>query len=274
MLYKLFQELIELLDFDPLSEVKVLDIIYKDLKSSNIYDEHFIYFSKLCGDDKADPNMYMNLENSFTKYIQANPEKSKELKKKINKYFHILTLIEYIIEFDKKYIDYCFLEFFKRFSNAYNSINKTDEEIDDVEIYFDNQIGIVEIPDDKPIKPNTPPTSGGDVVGGGKGHKYNILDIIEKRNEEEEEIGKLIEDFEQKIDLFFKYVREHKDFSTLKAKMKSVQFGEDEIYSDFRKIYNSFVRRKKKEVGEFFVKETKDIVDKLCDDFEESIRFD
>jgi len=261
-------------DFDPLSEVKVLDIIYKDLKASNIYDEHFVYFSKLCGDSKADPNVYMNLENSFTKYIQANPEKSKELKKKINKYFHILTLIEYIIEFDKKYVEYCFLEFLKRFSNVYNGINKTDEEVDDVEIYFDDQIGIVEISDDKPIKPNTPPTSGGDVVSDGKGHKYNILDIIEKRNEEEEEIGKLIEEFEKKIDFFFRYVREHKDFSTLKAKMKSVQFGEDEIYSDFRKIYNSFIRRKKKEVGEFFIKETKDIVDKLCDDFEESLRYD
>ena len=262
-------------DFDPLSEVKVLDIIYKDLKASNIYDEHFVYFSKLCGDDKADPNMYMNLENSFTKYIQANPKESKKLKKKINKYFHILTLIEYIIEFDKKYIEYCFLEFFKRFSNAYNSINKTYEEVDDVEIYFDNQIGIVEIPNDNPIKPDTPPTSGGDVVDGGKGHKYNnILDIIEKRNEEEEEIGKLIEEFEQKIDLFFKYVREHKDFNILKAKIKSEQFSEDEIYIDFRKIYNSFVRRKKKEVGEFFIKETKDIVDKLFDDFEESLRDD
>ena len=261
-------------DFDPLSEVKILDIIYKDLKASNIYDEHFVYFSKLCGNVKADPNMYMNLENSFTKYIQANPKNSKELKKKINKYFHILTLIEYVIEFDKKYIDYCFLEFFKRFSNVYNSINKTDEEIDDVEIYFDNQIGIVEIPNDKPIKPDILPTSGGDVAGGGKGYKYNILDIIEKRNEEEEEIGKLIEEFEQKIDFFFKYIQEHKDFSTLKAKMKSVQFGEDEIYSDFRKIYNSFIRRKKKEVGEFFIKETKDIVDKFCDDFEESLRYD
>jgi type I restriction enzyme R subunit len=133
-------------------------------------------------------------------------------------------------------------------------------------------MGIVENVKEKPIKPDTPPTGG---TGKGKrtgGYKYNILDIIEKRNEEEEEIGKLIEEFQEKIEVFFSYIKEHKDFKELKAKMFGMQFGEDEVYNDFRKIYNSFVRRKKTEIGEFFVKETKDLVEKLCDDFEEMIR--
>lgn len=260
-------------DFDPLSELKVLELLYKELRLSNIYLEYFDYFLGLCGDKKADPNLYMNLENSFSKYINANPEKSKELKLKINHYFRILALIEFVLEYDKKYNEECMLDFFKRLSNVYNNLNKPDNETDEVEIYFDNQIGIVDIPKDKPVGPNNPPTGGkgGGKSSGGK-HKYNILDIIEKRNEEEEEIGKLIEDFEAKIDMLFEYVKEHKDFKELKAKMLSTHFSEDEIYNDFRKIYNSFIRRKKSDVGEFFIKETKDIVEKLCDDFEYVIK--
>jgi type I restriction enzyme R subunit len=247
-------------------------VLYKDLRASNIYKEYFAYFSKICNDKKADPNLYLNLENSFTAYVNSNPDKSKELKTKVNHYFKILNLIEFVIDFDRKYLEYCFLEFYRRYSNIYNSVNQTDEEKDEVEIYYDNQIGIVENVKDKPIKPNTPPTGG---TGKGKPtgeYKYNILDIIEKRNEEEEEIGELIEEFQEKIEIFFNYIKTHKDYKELKAKMFGTQFGEDEVYSDFRKIYNSFSRRKKKEVGEFFIKETKDLVEKLCDDFEEMLR--
>lgn len=259
-------------DFDPLGELKALDVVFKDLKLSNIYKEYFTYFSKICEDKEANPNLYLNLENSLTAYIKANPDKSKELKQKVNHYFRILNLIEFVIDFDRKYLEHCFLEFYRRYSNIYNSVNRTDEEKDEVEIYYDNQMGIVENVKEKPIKPDTPPTAG---TGKGKktgGYKYNILDIIEKRNEEEEEIGKLIEEFQEKIEVFFSYIKEHKDFKELKAKMFGTQFGEDEVYNDFRKIYNSFVRRKKTEIGDFFVKETKDLVEKLCDDFEEMLR--
>ncbi|WP_375722923.1 DEAD/DEAH box helicase family protein [Arcobacter sp. KX21116] len=259
-------------DFDPLGEVKALDVLYKDLRASNIYKEYFVYFSKISNDNESDPNLYMNLENSLIAYIKANPDKSKELKLKVNHYFKILNLIEFVIDFDKKYLEYYLLEFYKRYSSIYNSVNKTDEEKDEVEIYYDNRMGIVENVKEKPIKPNTPPTGGKGKGNDSVGYKYNILDIIEKRNEEEEEIGKLIEEFQEKIEIFFDHIKAHKDFKELKAKMFATQFGEDEVYSDFRKIYNSFVRRKKKEVGEFFIKETKDLVEKLCDDFEEMLR--
>lgn len=104
------------------------------------------------------------------------------------------------------------------------------------------------------------------------GHKYDILKIIEQRNQEEEEIGKLILEFEKKIDMFFEYVKSHKNFKELKAKMFSANFSEDEVYNDFRRIYNAFIRRKRKEVGEFFIKETKVLVEKLCDDFEKLLK--
>jgi type I restriction enzyme, R subunit len=58
------------------------------------------------------------------------------------------------------------------------------------------------------------------------------------------------------------------------AKMKDIgiKFSEEEICNDFAKIYRKFIIKYKKEVGEFFVKETQDILDKLCDDFEISLK--
>ena len=253
-------------DFDPLGEIKILDMLYDELKLSSIYKKYFSFFRNLCHDTQADPNKYMDLENSFSKYIDSHPEKAKALKQKINKYFHTLGLVEYIISFDKKYSDECLLAFFKRYSNMYNSIHIADESADEVEIYFDNQIGIIQAPDTKKIKAPKAPSSG-DGTGGGKEHKYDILAIIEQRNEEEENIGQLIEDFEKLIDIFFEYVTNHKDFNDLKAKMNDIAFDESEVYRVFNIIYRSFLRRKKGLEWAFFKKNTSDLVEKLCDDF-------
>jgi len=47
-------------------------------------------------------------------------------------------------------------------------------------------------------------------------------------------------------------------------------FDEEEIYEDFAKIYRKFVRRNK-DLGEFFIRETQDIIHQLCDDFERTL---
>ncbi|PHS57272.1 MAG: restriction endonuclease subunit R [Sulfurimonas sp.] len=258
-------------NFDPLGEIKLLEMLYEELHISNIYKEYFKFFLTLCKELKADPNRYMDLENNFSSYINSNPDKSKELKKKINRYFRILSLVEYVIDFDKKYTDDCLLEFFRRFNDGYNLIHKGDENIDEVLIYFDNQIGIVQTLNIKEKNGDKSSSSKKDSNEEIKEHKYNILKIIEKRNEEEADIGKLIEEFEKLIDSFFEYVKEHKDFNDLKAKMNAIGFDETEIYRVFNIIYKSFLRRKKGAEWDFFKKNTQDIVEKLCDDFEKIV---
>ncbi len=256
-------------DFDPFSEMKVLENIYKDLKNSNIYREYFKFFTEIYTHIEPNPKHFINLENSFKKYISRNRDKAKELKDKINQYFQILSLIEFIIEFNEKYIEEAFLNFFKIFHNIYNRVNSNNDSIDEVAIYFDNKIGIIEPPNIQQIKPNKPPTSSKE--SNKKEYKYNILKIIEKRNEQEEEIGKLIEEFESKVDIFFGYIKSHRDAPILIAKIRK-NFDENEIYSDFKKIYNQIIRRKKSKLGDFFIKETKEIIEKLCDDFEDRLK--
>ena len=263
-------------DFDPLGDEKLLSLLYLDLKNSEIAEFYFKIFVKESDKNEDDTLEIMSIQNGFAAFIKNNPKSAKELKKKINGYFRILNLIEYVIDFDKKYIEKNWLEFWRRFNYEYNSINKTDEIVDDVMIYFDNRIGVIE-----PINPAEPKDKGSTTKKGkingkpdenGK-YKFDIRAVIEKRNLEEEEIEKLIKEFDEKIQSLFAFISQPENGKRLIAKMNSDgnAFNEDEIYSDFTILYRKFVRRNRKDLGEFFISETRDIVHKLCDDFEKSI---
>lgn len=254
-------------DFDPFGELKRLIEIYKILVTNNLFIKHFKDFKELEKHHKTDVHSYFEIEESFTRYIRSNPEKSKKLKKQYNRYFSIINLIEYVIEFDKKYSEKSFLEFWRRYNNIYNNITKPTEEKDDVEIYFNNQIGIVSEP--KETKKKKPRNGEGE----GTKHKYNILKIIEQRNKEEETIGELIKQFEEKIDKFFEFIKADEKGKRLILKIQTAgsAFGESEILADFEKIYNKYKIRFRKKVGEFFFKQTQDLIEKLFEDFEESV---
>jgi type I restriction enzyme R subunit len=163
----------------------------------------------------------------------------------------------------------------EKYNNEYNTLNKRDEIKDEVEIYFDDQIGIVEQPEYKISKIKSGKIKDTNVdYENKKRYKYDILKILEKRNRDEEVIGQSIEDFELKIDGFFNYVKESKEGRILITKINSIgtKFSEDEIISDFIKIYNKFVRRHRPELGEFFIEQTKDILEYLYADFEKEIK--
>lgn len=94
---------------------------------------------------------------------------------------------------------------------------------------------------------------------------------IAARNEQEAKTGTLIQDFEAKILDFFQYVRNDKDGERLIVKIKS-HSSETEIYADFAKLYRRYKAFNRKTVGDYFFKETEDLVDKLCDDFEATVK--
>lgn len=258
-------------DFDPLGNEEKLEGLYNDLKQHNLFEAHFNHFVSYKKGD-SDINVILDMENSFADFITSKKKEAKELKYKVNGYFRILNLIEFVIELDKKYSDELFLEYWRRFNNEYNNINKTTEIIDDVEIYFDNKIGIVAPAEVKEKIKRKPPINGGTVGGEGKQFKFDILKVIAKRNQEEEAIEELIKDFENKIQQFFDYVQTDDAGKRVIAKIQDegTAFTSEEVYDDFAKIYRKFVRRNK-ELGDFFIKETQDIINQLCDDFERTL---
>jgi type I restriction enzyme, R subunit len=263
-------------DFDPLGDEKLLGVLYEDLRRSSVAEKYYKAFSDEFEKGESGVIELLSIQGGFSTYIKNNPQDSNELKQKINGYFRILNLIEYVIEFDRKFIDKAWLEFWRTFNKEYNRINKTTEIIDDVTIYFDNKLGVIEpqTPEGQTSRPHRKGRAKTDGQSGPpRKFKFDILAVIAKRNEEEEEIEKLIEDFEAKIEKLFAFIASHENGKRLIAKLKSYgsSFSEDEIYSDFDILYKKFVRRNKDYLGDFFINETKDGVNKLCDDFEKHL---
>ena len=142
--------------------------------------------------------------------------------------------------------------------------------IDDVEIYFDNRIGIV-APAEYKIKEKKKIFADRKESYDESNYKYNkrYLESFEKRNQEAEGIGELIADFEGKITALFEFIKTDETGQRLIAKINDdgSAFSQDEIYSDFSKLYRKYTIRNK-ELGDFFKRETKDNLNQLCDDFE------
>ena len=258
-------------DFDPLGDEGKLEIYFKELKEHSLLVSQYPNFIKYHQETK-DINLILEIQNAFSDYIRNNKIDAKKLKSTINNYFKILNLIEFVIELDEKYSDELFLDYLRRYNNQYNSIFKPTEIIDDVEIYFDNKIGII-----APSELNDKDKTKGGVKGSAASEddnkfKYNILKVIEKRNKEEDAIAEMIIEFEAKVDAFFDYIEKDDLGKRLVAKITDdgAAFSQDEIHNDFSKIYRKFIIINK-DLGEFFKRETKDSLTQLYDDFEKCL---
>ena len=102
-------------------------------------------------------------------------------------------------------------------------------------------------------------------------HQFDILAILEARNDQEDLKGERIREFEAKISEFFAYIRGSDDGRRLMVEIRS-NVSEDETYDDFAKIYRKYKILNRKTVGNHFFKEMEDLVNKLCDDFEVTVR--
>lgn len=260
-------------DWDPFADDKVLEILFKELRKSEVYEKFYDTFASIISDpEKAeDPESFLDWESSLEKFIMAHPRRSADAKAKAAQYFTILNRIEYVISLDAKYSESSFLSFLRKFNTIYNMLHRSEDIKDPIEVYFDNQIGIIEAAaeETKEKKKRKPKVAEGKEPG--QPHSYDILRIIEARNEQQAALAELIKDFETKIREFFKFALESKDGERLVVKINS-HVAEDEIYDDFSKIYRRYRALKRKTVGDFFFKETEDLVEKLCDDFEIEVR--
>lgn len=260
-------------DFDPFSDQRVLDILFTELKKSDIYVEFFMAFLTLFKDDanRTNPEKYLDLESSIEKYIRANPNRTADTNAKAAQYFTILNRIEYVITLDEKYSEFAFLEFLKLFNTLYNRLNRTDDVKDAIEVYFDNQIGIIEVETTEPEPKKKKVTKVAEATGTYSIHQFDVLAILEARNKQEDLKGERIREFGAKINDFFAYIRTSAEGKRLIVKIHS-NVSEDEIYDDFAKIYRRYKIFYQKTVGDYFFKEMEDLVNKLCDDFEVTVR--
>ena len=259
-------------DFDPFSDKKVLDLLLTELKKSDTCDKFFAVFMAIHKDAarRDEPESYLDFESSLKKYIDANPQRTADTKAKATQYFTILNRIEYVIELDAKYSEPGLLLFWRKFNTLYNMMHRSNDVKDPIEVYFDNQIGMVEVVAAESKKKKKKPAKVATGIPPGGGGRFDILAIIAARNEQEAKTGTLIKDFEAKIVEFFRYVRAAPEGERLIVKINS-HVTENEIYDEFAKIYRRYKALHRQTVGDYFFKETEDLVNKLCDDFEATV---
>jgi type I restriction enzyme R subunit len=260
-------------DFDPFGDQKVLGVLLTELKKSDIYSKFFSVFLGIYKEaaKRDDPTSYLDFESSLKKYIDANPQRTADIKAKAAQYFTILNRIEYVIELEPKYSEPSFLCFWRKFNLLYNVLHRNEGIKDPIEVYFDNQIGLVEVLAEETTKQEKKPTkvAVGDLPQ--QGGQFDILAIIAARNEQEAQTGNLILAFEAKIVEFFAFVRQSDEGRRLVVKINS-HVSENEIYADFGKIYRRYKILHRQSVGEHFFKEMDVLIEKLCDDFEKTVR--
>jgi len=203
-------------------------------------------------------------------YIDANPKFTEDTKVKVAQYFTVLNRIEYVINLDAKYSEESFLFFWRKFNTLYNVMNRSPDMKDPIEVYFDNQIGIIEVTTYETVEEKKKETKVAERKETYAAHEFDILAIIEARNEKEAITGSLIKEFETKINNFFDYIRNASEGARLMVKIKS-HISQAEIYYDFGKIYRRYRAIYRKSVGDYFFKEMDDLANKLCDDFEKHI---
>lgn len=261
-------------DFDPFSDRRVLEILLVELKRTGVYNQFFDAFLQVFKDDAKcnHPESYLDLESRIERYISADPQHTADAKAKTAQYFTILNRIEYVIALDDKYKEPGFLAFLRLFNRLYNQLHRTNDLKDPIEVYFDNQIGIIEVKNQE-IEPKKKREIK---IAKGKEsdttvYQFDVLAIIEARNEEEDLKAERIREFKAKIQDLFEYIRSSDEGRRLVIKMKS-DVPENEIYDDFAKIYRKYKILNRKTVGDYFFKEMEDLINKLCDDFEAVIR--
>lgn len=261
-------------DFDPFGDRRILEeVLYGDLKKSDVYEKFFERFGDIFKDKtkRDNPESFLAFESSLEKHILANPRHTADTKAKSAQYFTILNRIEYVIEIDKKYSEPSFLYFWRKFNTLYNTLNRSENAKDPIEVYFDNQIGIIEVKTEPTPEKKKKPTRVAQAPGEYTAYQFDILKVIEARNAQEARVGELIKEFADKIEDLFEYVRNSSEGRRLIIKIKS-HVSEDEIYDDFAKIYRRYRALNRQRVGDYFFKETEDLINKLCDDFEAAIQ--
>lgn len=176
-----------------------------------------------------------------------------------------------MITLDEKYSESTLLAFLRFFNSIYNKLHRIDDVKDAIEVYFDNQIGIIEVETKEPEPKKKKVTKVAEASGGYTTHQFDVLAILEARNEQEDLKGEQIREFGSKISAFFDYIRISDEGKRLVIKINS-NISEDEIYDDFGKIYRRYKILNRATVGDYFFKEMEDLVNKLCDDFEVTVR--
>ena len=260
-------------DFNPFESEKAMKAAYNDMCKSELYKKFKNTFNSINHEDRFEPiNEYETLVKEWIKNNLTN-NKATLIYKTACCFFKNLALLQYVLEIEAQYKNKTFADFWNNYGRLYREVTKIDNpEPEDINIYFDNTIGILETDgDDGKEPPKTGGGTGGPGRPGGGSNRQAIIERIRKMNEKELEIEKLVKQFEENIKLYFDFIESQEEGQRLIAKMKSSDgsFTREILLNEFNSITRKFILIKGKELLDLFKKEMKENLESFFDLFVE-----
>lgn len=260
-------------EFNPFESEKEMKSAYNEMCKNEVYKKFKTLFNEIHHEDRFEP--IENYETNIKEWISENlkNEKAAQIYKAACSFFRNLSLLQYVLEIDAQYKNRTFADFWDNYGRLYREMTKADNpEPEDINIYFDNTIGMLETDgDDGKEPPKTGGSSGGAGRPGRGSNRKAIIERIRKMNEKELEIEKLVKQFEDNIKLYFDYLENEPEGQRLIAKIKSKEtsFTGEELLHEFNSITRKFCLVKNKELLDLFKKEIKENLESFFDLFVE-----
>ncbi len=260
-------------EFNPFESEKEMKTAYNSICKSDVYKKFKTTFNKIYYGGQFE--LIAEYEKLVKEWISENLSngKAEDAYKVACCFFRNLSLLQYVLEIDLLYKNKIFADFWDNYGRLFRDVTKIDiPEPEDINIYFDNTIGMLETEGDGETDNPKPSKNNGSNVKPGKGsNKQAIIERIRKLNEKELEIEKLIKQFEDNIKLYFDYIESQPEGQRLIAKIRSkdTSFSNEELLHDFNSITRKFCLVKSRELLDLFKKEVKENLDSFFNLFVE-----
>jgi type I restriction enzyme R subunit len=280
-------------NLEPMTQKAIIERDYKTLIAEMLFKKCFDTYQGSINSVGGNTYLILDMEDDFRRWIidtlkRKQDEKDRQqaeentngvtdtdddalkLKKLINEYLRTLPLINGIIEIDKKFTDKDFIDFWQRYIYVYNSLlGKDRTETIAINVIYDNELGLVVAPEEN-----------GDEEANEDGHDKDkrkklskrkkddpdLMAIIQKLNEVEEQKGDIIQEWKEYVDEMFTFLKED---TKLIAKINTPDhFTREELYIEFRKSMRKFLRKNNDPIKRKFFEENLEL---LMEDFENSL---
>jgi len=255
-------------DFDPIREKAVIAEIYRTLVAQPLYSTWFSRYvdslgnkeenTALCLEMDADIRAWIkNMIEAHEAYLQELEARGEQhdpnivddaaqaLKKSIGKYNSRLVLLQGVIEFDPKFSNASFIDFWQRYCNIYRSMFQDKDPMGTISTTFDGGLGLLvgeEIDVDDPGEPGGEETPTLTPTGK-KGRNPGLAGIFERiaqmnatEDEREQEMQFWFSQTEQLFDFF-------KADGKFSAMLRSTNFTREEVEKEYNKLLRKYLRQ-------------------------------
>lgn len=262
-------------DFNAQAELKVVETLYKVLKSHELFIKWFRKYTDSKSDSSQSTFVGMEMAEDMRKWIQdaikrfmefmqsgegiSAPETdesnegeddAKKLRNTIGAYTTKLNLLDGILEISSEFTDDDFLDFWRRYCEIYRDVLGKNEDSHPIIVEYDGSIGITVEPDEFEDEDdeeaggeNTDDSEDGDKKKKRKKTKQGSIDIfamIDRLNQEEELRAERIEYWHDFIVAFFEFLKQDPRFV---AMIQDDHFDRSYVQSQYKTLCRKFKRQ-------------------------------